>query len=74
MMFFRTNKNLKFILKIQYDDEENALINKVAPVLNQLSMEETSLMDDFFYTFFTNHAPDEFDEDTVFTAAVGYLT
>jgi hypothetical protein len=73
-MFFRVRKTLKFHLKIQYDDEENAFINKVAPFLNQLSMEETTLMDDLLYTFFTNQAPDEFNEDTTFTATVNYIT
>lgn len=52
-MFRKIRKNLKFILKIEYDDEGDAIINKLAPILNQLSMEETSNLDDFLYAHFT---------------------
>lgn len=72
-MFFKVRKNLKFILKVQFDDEENALIDKISPILNQLGMDETNLLDDFVYTFFSLRFQPEFDEDITFSASFKYL-
>lgn len=61
---------MKFHLKVQYDDEDDDVnINKLAPVLNQLSMEETDNLDDILYTFFTEH----FQKSNGFEDEVGTL-
>lgn len=69
-MFTKIKKNLKFLLKIQYD-EGDAIVTKIAPFLNQLNMEETSTFDDFLFSFFTEIYQEEF-EDEIFTSTLNY--
>lgn len=69
-MFTKIKRNLKFLLKIQYD-EGDAIITKIAPILNQLNMEETSFLDDFLFSFFSNIYQEEF-EDEIFTSTLNY--
>ena len=61
-MFTKIRRNLKFLLKIQYD-EGNAIVTKIAPFLNQLNMEETSFLDDFLFSFFSELYQEEFEEE-----------
>lgn len=71
-MFTKIKKNLRFLLKIQYDDGD-AFVTKIAPILNQLNMEETSSLDDFLFSFFTDLYQEEF-EDEVFTSTLNFAT
>ena len=61
-MFTKIRRNLKFLLKIQYD-EGNAIVTKIAPFLNQLNMEETSFLYDFLFSFFSELYQEEFEEE-----------
>lgn len=69
-MFTKIRRNLKFLLKIQYD-EGNAIVTKIAPLLNQLNMEETSFLDDFLFSFFTDLFQEEFEDET-FASTLNY--
>lgn len=70
IMFTKIRRNLRFLLKIQYDDG-NAIVTKIAPVLNQLNMEETSFLDDFLFSFFTELFQEEFEDET-FTSTLNF--
>lgn len=69
-MFTKIKKNLKFLLKIQYEEGE-AIITKIAPILNQLNMEETVFLDDFLFSFFTDLYQEEFEDET-FTSTLNF--
>lgn len=69
-MFTKIKRNLRFLLKIQYEEGE-AIVTKIAPLLNQLNMEETSHFDDFLFSFFTEIYQEEFEDET-FTSTLTY--
>ena len=69
-MFTKIRRNLKFLLKIQYD-EGNAIVTKIAPFLNQLNMEETSFLDDFLFSFFSELYQEEFEEE-ILTSSLNF--
>ena len=51
-MFIKPKKHLKFLIKVTFSDDE-AVLNKLSPILNQLSIDDSSNIDDLLFSFFT---------------------
>lgn len=70
-MFVKPKKHLRFLIKISFDDKE-AVLTKVSPILNQLSIDDTANIDDVLFSFFTHNYHPFFDNKKI-TAKV-YFT